>query len=150
MTAETDTDDDWDYPPGVGPHEGCELDLMLGGEKPLAMFSGAADTEYEFPDAQFAPHVRSGRIVQREYRYPLLIRGTTRPMRELYYALPGEEWRVFAMRALYARTKGKGRTDADTHEIGRLLGYSEVEVQAYLDHCDTVEEKFRQCGAARR
>ena len=54
-------------PEGIGPHEGRELELMLSGEKPLAMFSDVIASGFEWPDAEFQPHVSSGRLIKKEF-----------------------------------------------------------------------------------
>lgn len=123
-------------PPGVGPHEGRELDLMLSSAKPLAMFCdvGPAGSEgWDYPEARFAPHVAAGRLVMREVCQTLSDgRGN---VRHLYYALPTEAWRLDAAHALNEATFAPG--DPAAHEacarLGRLLGYRETEIRAFLD-----------------
>ena len=58
-------------PPGVGPHEGKELDLMLAGTKPLALFSDAVEGASSFPEADFVPHVAAGRADSGASRPPV-------------------------------------------------------------------------------
>jgi hypothetical protein len=117
-------------PPGIGPHEGRELDLMLRGEKPLAMFCDVVPSGYDWPDEAFAPHVAAGRIVSKEVLTPTPDGRHT--VRYLYYALPDEAWRIDAIHALVAT----GEQDADRTEtearIGRLLGYRDEDIQTFL------------------
>jgi hypothetical protein len=50
-------------------HTGRELELMLAGDKPLAMFCAEISElpeELFIPEAAFAVHVKSGRFVRRE------------------------------------------------------------------------------------
>src|SRR3546814_12082269 len=56
-------------PDGVGPHEGRELELMLAGGKPLAMFGDGVGSTHEFPEIDFAPFVAEGTFVRREVIY---------------------------------------------------------------------------------
>lgn len=125
--------DDPQLPPGIGPHEGRELELMLAGEKPLAMFSDV-DGWDGFPDADFAPHVAAGRIVMRETCRSDRMKGLA--IRSLYYALPDEEWRIERMMEIERgfRDGGIRNRPALETEIGRLLGYSEADIRAFLAH----------------
>ncbi|MBR9901947.1 MAG: hemin receptor [Rhodospirillales bacterium] len=125
-------DDDVELPPGIGPHNDRELELMLAGTKPMAMFSDAVHVSDYFPEADFAPHVETGRIVRVEEIIP-------RPphhMRYLLYALPGEEWRIeealVMVRNLCAGTVKDH--DADSARMGALLGYSDEEIEAFMLH----------------
>ena len=121
-----------DLPPEIGPHEGRELELMLAGEKPLAMFSDVVGSPYPWPDAAFAPHVASGALVMKEFH------STTRDgkhrLRHLYYALPQEEWRIARAHAYSMKSYDAPCREAeeDCIEMGRLLGYSEREVQFFV------------------
>lgn len=131
-------------PPGVGPHEGRELDLMLRGEKPLAMFCDIVPPGYDWPDAAFAPHVAAGRIIMKDLLTPTPDGRHT--VRHLYYALPDEAWRIDAIHALVATGGQDGNGNADRTEtearIGRLLGYREADIQAFLRWaaCHTAED----------
>ncbi|MEK9970832.1 MAG: hypothetical protein VW600_16970 [Ferrovibrio sp.] len=119
-------------PPGVGPHSLRELELMLAGSKPAAMFSEAVQFRDIIPEDDFAPHVAAGRIIKREYVWD--DRESGHSFIEVYYALPGEEWRIDALHELdlIARSKSRKWTDADDAATGHLLGYSEDEIAAFL------------------
>ncbi|MBP3127762.1 hypothetical protein [Thalassospira sp. ER-Se-21-Dark] len=123
-------DDEFELPPGIGPHNDRELELMLAGTKPMAMFSDAVHVSDYFPDADFAPHVAAGRIIRVEEIIP-------RPphdMRYLFFALPGEEWRIEGALGM-CRNLCAGNVadhDADSARIGELLGYSAEEITAFL------------------
>jgi hypothetical protein len=119
------------FPPGIGPHEGRELELMLAGEKPLAMFYDAVPATIDLPEADFAPHVTAGRIVMREEIYKAARTGNA--TRYVYYALPKEVWRIDALHAMQSGFyAGHPATDEDDIEIGRLLGYSEADIQCFI------------------
>lgn len=123
----------FDLPPGIGPHEGRELELMLSGRKPLAMFYDVIPASFELPEADFAPHVAAGRIVMREEIYTSASTGDL--SRYLYYALPAETWRIDVMHRLQAAFhQGRPTSEAIETQIGRLLGYNQADIQAFLQH----------------
>lgn len=127
------TDHDETPPPGVGPHELRELELMLAGEKPAAMFGEAIQFRDILPEDDFAPHVAAGRIIKREYYWDDLVNGHS--FVDIYYALPGEEWRIDALHELNLVTRNRLRswTEEDEFATGRLLGYSDADIQTFLD-----------------
>lgn len=104
---------------------------MLRGVKPLAVFG---DREHHFPDVVerylrlFDRNVLLGRLT----RFDRLqnIRAQFR-VHSVYFTLPGEEWRVDAHVALYARPKPWNQ--AYERELGRLLGYSDWENDVWED-----------------
>lgn len=121
-----------DIPKKIGPHEGRELELLLAGEKPLAMFSDIVPSPYKWPDAIFEPYVVSGALVKREYL-------TTLPdgyqVRHLFYALPEEAWRIeeaYILSLKQVDTRGDEAGECSAR-LGRLLGYSEDDVTAFLN-----------------
>lgn len=126
------TTDDAPVPDGIGPHEGRELELMLAGEKPLAMFGDAVGSPYEPPEADFAPHVSNGTIVRREATYrpapPAL------PCWFVYFSRADEGWRIDAMHEINERlfVRREPTTPEIERQIGRLLGYTETEIDRYL------------------
>ncbi|MEQ8392174.1 MAG: hypothetical protein RIB30_14380 [Thalassospira sp.] len=125
-------DDDFELPPGIGPHNDRELELMLAGTKPMALFSDAVHVSDYFPDADFAPHVETGKIIRVEEIIPDEPYG----IRYLFFALPGEEWRIeealILCRNLRARTVKDH--DADSARMGELLGYSREDIETFLAH----------------
>lgn len=126
-------DDLTDVPEGVGPHEGRELELMLSGAKPLSMFSDVVPPSFEWPEAEFDVHVEKGAIVKREYL------GKTRDekytIRYVYFALPGEEWRIDAAHEINVNPNAALPEAGvqDDIEIGRLLGYSDQQIRVFLE-----------------
>ena len=119
-------------PPDIGPHEDRELELMLPGTKPLAMFSEPVGSPHDFPEADFAPYVADGTLVRREMIYQS--EGPGLPGRIVYFALAGEEWRIEAMHRINERLFVHGEpTSLDTErQIGRLLGYSEADIEQFI------------------
>ena len=119
-------------PEGIGPHEGRELELMLAGTKPLAMFGDAVGSAQEVPEEDFAPYVAKGVIVRWEAVYRP--QGAGVPGRFVYFARAGEEWRIDAMHGINERlfAQGKLSNPEIEREIGRLLGYADSEIDQYL------------------
>lgn len=103
---------------------------MLAGTKPAAMFGEAVQFRDILPEDDFAPHVAAGRIVKREYYWS----NADHSFVEIYYALPDEEWRIDRLHDLHLVVRNKLRpwTADDERETGRLLGYTEAEVDAFL------------------
>ena len=119
---------------GIGPHELRELELMLAGRKPLAVFCDGVPASFELPEKDFAPHVASGRIIRREEIY--LDPRADYPGRFVYYALPEEAWRIEALHRINEAifTGRRKATEQNDIETGRLLGYAEEDIQRFLDH----------------
>ncbi len=126
------TQDNFEIPPGIGPHNDRELELMLLGTKPMAMFSDAVHVSNYFPDADFAPHVQAGTII----RVNEIIPAKPFDMRYLFFALPGEEWRIeeaLTMRKnLWAGTIEDHK--ANDKRMGELLGYKAGDIQTFLEY----------------
>ena len=83
-------------------HTNRELGMMLRGEKPLSVFAYAQN---QFPPTvvrylrMFDRHWAKNRLVRDEdVRPPEL--GLNYSLHTIYYALPGEEWRIAAMMEL--------------------------------------------------
>ncbi|MFO0992437.1 MAG: hypothetical protein U1E67_10950 [Hyphomicrobiales bacterium] len=106
-------------------HTGRELLLMLKRAKPLAAFSVAvADSNVEgiIPEDYFEPHVREGTIVKKEHIQKASVR-MPHPIRNVLYALPGEEWRFNAYIALWDLAAVHGWNAGFEKMEGYLLGY---------------------------
>lgn len=58
--------DNEELPPEIGPHNEQELDLLLAGEKPLAMFSDVVPASFDWGEKPFDPYVQAGRPVKHE------------------------------------------------------------------------------------
>lgn len=131
-------------PPEIGPHEGRELELMLSGVKPLAYFSELTRADFEWPDEEFEPYVRSGRILKREILHIETIRGVDEEIRSLYFALPGEEWRIDKAHANRMRGNEIGKeTEFDSREMGILLGYTDHEIDVYIAWRAAIKKAMR-------
>ena len=120
---------------GIGPHEGRELELMLAGKKPAAMFNEDLPEGFTMPDVLFAPYVESGRVITKE----IMISFSKHPqlaLRYFFFAIPGEEWRMDRLIEIHRliHEQGSPTTRELETEIGQLLGYQGRDIQAYLDH----------------
>jgi hypothetical protein len=109
-------------------HTNSELGLMLKGIKPLAVF---ADAYQAFPECVvrylrcFDRQVDQGHLRKSEFVEPLSLPHLphVRGIHQIYYTLPGHEWRVDAMLELMAR-EGPWSA-AREREQGHLLGYED-------------------------
>lgn len=104
------------------PHTGHELELMLAGKKPMAVFYRAVRENFDETGGQnFQKYVKCGDF-QKTIFY---ISSGTRPFKLVYstYTIKGEEWRA----QLYKEIKKIGQRiwckDLEIIE-GTLLGYS--------------------------
>ncbi len=122
----------------IGPHEGKELELMLAGEKSLAVFHDIVPAdglipEEIIPEQAFAPYVAAGRVV----RIVRDIRNVTSDdiNRYVCFVLPGEEWRaeMFLWVREGIRADKFPYDDACDTIIGRLLGYTEDDIQKFTN-----------------
>lgn len=124
--------------PDIGPHEDRELELMLAGQKPLAMFTEISPIESGLiPEADFAPHVSSGRFVMREVFEPTpdtpdFPKGLS--VRRVLYALPEHTWRIDAMLLTCRVAADLRRWDEGIERItGMLLGYEDRQIDAFVN-----------------
>jgi hypothetical protein len=115
-------------------HTNRELGLMLRGTKPLAMFMDGAR---HFPDCverylrMFDRHVATGRFAKRVQVIPNSVeRLAITEWHRIFYALPGEQWRIDAMIEL--RDRPGDWSEAREREEGRLLGYTEEQNDIWL------------------
>src|SRR5690606_30318844 len=85
--------------PMIGPHQGRELELMLAGQKHLALFYDTLTEPFEnneeiIPEAAFASYVASGAIRRFQKDIPHPKRNTL--ARYVCFTTPGNEWRAHA------------------------------------------------------
>jgi hypothetical protein len=121
-------------PPGIGPHNGRELEMMLQGEKPMALFSAEPGMDAEdIGDAHFKPYVAEGYILKFSHFDPAT------SIEERRYCLPTEEWRC-KLSLLISRMCRSGEafgvfTTDDLFRLeGTLLGYSKESIEAFVAH----------------
>ncbi len=128
-------------------HTNFELPLMLEGRKPLAIFGDGYPSEW-FDDylAPFEPFVQSGTIIRRVVDTPMPELKARRPdlegVRSVYFARPGEEWRIDKYIAAIKNRTGEW-TDALERLQGWLLGYEDWQNDWWIEHrskvCDGSE-----------
>jgi hypothetical protein len=113
-------------------HTNRELGLMLAGAKPLAMFSYIDGCEVDCVMRylrMFNRHVEAGRFTKHEKVSTLQQLGD-RPHHQIFYTLPGEEWRVDAMLDLLA-VPGAWSNERE-RRYGTLLGYEDWQNDVWL------------------
>jgi hypothetical protein len=119
-------------------HTNFELPLMLDGRKPLAVFGDAYPSDW-FDDylAPFELFVCSKTIVRRIIDEPVPKLKARHPaldgIRHVYFALPGEEWRIEAYIALMASERTVW-TDELERRSGELLGYTDWQNDWWLEN----------------
>lgn len=118
-------------------HTGRELQLMLKGRKPLAMFYAGTDElpgEELIPEDAFAPHVKAGRMSREEMDVQTTTpAGAPTVVKYVFYALRGQEWRMQLMSVMVqALCSGGGWNETCERVEGTLLGYTSEENDA---HC---------------
>jgi hypothetical protein len=125
--------------PLIGPHEGRELELMLAGEKPAAMFHeiiGHDEGLGLIPEKDFQPYVDQGVIVRCKKIYS----SGNRHIRQVFYALPDHVNNMDRLMDitdhLYdpQRDRSIPWPEALERETGKLLGYTDEAVEVFLKH----------------
>lgn len=117
-------EDDWGY----RLHDGRELAMMLEGKKPFGFVMLPRQTRDPRP-AIFERLANEGRI-------KLKVVNDTR-FTTFLLAASGEEWRWSAFALLQEVASKAGWTPAIERYLGRLLGYSDREVDIYLEKTST-------------
>jgi hypothetical protein len=120
----------------IGPHEGQELELLLNGNKPLAVFmdvvpeSGDID-ERIIPEKTFAPYVQSGRLI-RIARQMKDEDGSV--LQYVCFTPPDQIWRAKSYLWLHQliHTRQIEYTDQMDILFGRLLGYTKADIQDFI------------------
>lgn len=117
-------------------HTNRELELMLQGKKPMAVFSGVYPNRIGaalYADQPFEEYVAKG-VINRT----LKVRRVENPntaievyalMRD-YYTLPGEEWRIEEYEKLWDEPKWTFKKE---RREGELLGYSDDENDRHIE-----------------
>ncbi len=104
-----------DLPIGIAPHDGQELELMLRGEKRIAMLECVYD--------EFEPYLKNGllkHIAHNEYTHIIYI--------------PAYEREAIEFITLIDEARARGFVAELERKIGRALGYSEHDIEVYLRH----------------
>jgi hypothetical protein len=126
-------------PSMIGPHEGRELELMLSGQKKLAVFHdiiipGQNIPEGIIPEQAFFPYVQAGTIIRTEEK--ITNKKTGDIIQNVLFTLPGEEWRASTILWIKRDVFQNQKRFDEAYDIiiGRLLGYTEDEISAFLFH----------------
>ncbi|MAE51451.1 MAG: hypothetical protein CMH27_06550 [Micavibrio sp.] len=121
----------------IGPHEGRELDLMLAGEKSLAVFhdlyvDGDDIPEDIIPERAFAPYVAQGKIMRLETIVTNARNGDR--VKFVCFTLPGQEWRAQFYLWIEESVFSKELKYNPAHDeiVGKLLGYSNEDIRDFL------------------
>jgi len=123
-------------------HTGRELDLMLAGRKPLAMFYAELSELPEeglIPELAFAPYVESNRFLREasvvDGGYSEILKRPTK-VKYVYFASPEEAWRIRAtilLKAAFSEANCHWSEALERIEC-HLLGYSKEETDAWCAH----------------
>ena len=121
-------------------HTGSELELMLNGVKPLAVFSNSypgEPCEEVIPEIAFEPYVKSGRFEKREFirllnNPPSAMESRFKGYRHVLYVLPAESWRIDAYIEMDAQAEKLGWSEEFERRQGFLLGYEDWQTDAWL------------------
>ena len=109
-------------PEGVGPHEGREFDLMRAGQKDVAFF-----TDWDPPGLD---EILAEGFCLLKFR-ALVHEG--KPIFSHILFRPGFEQSAIRLKEM-VEEEGTGFVPEREHEIGRILGYTVEEVEAFLAH----------------
>ena len=122
--------------PLLGPHEGRELELMLKGEKPAAMFHYVVGKEEHIVEdvfTAFQPYVDNGSIIKKEISY-----ADKHSIRYVFYSLPTHTKNIDRLieikNHLYDSSRKENWPNELEKEIGQLLGYSNAAIKHYIEH----------------
>lgn len=111
----------------LGPHEGQELELLLSGEKPIALF-------YDLLPVEFLRHLEQGTLsmqskdIETSLPLPFSIM--------LIYkdaALADLNELMMCIETLFKETNFEKCIELE-RRVGQLLGYSEQDIEFYIQH----------------
>ena len=103
----------------LGPHQGREFEFLMSGKKKFAMpdLSTAEQDKDKYQDA-----VRKGKLIYTKWK------------NHHFFATPGNEWRIKKAIEIYQEVKrDRYMTDAHHTALGKLLGYSDEEIEAFVN-----------------
>jgi hypothetical protein len=121
-------------------HTGRELELMLEGRKPLAVFYAFADElpdEQLIPEERFSAYVSAGRFVRDEITLSdrQTKTGHPRELKYVFFAKHEEGWRIRALALVIRTYHHMGHTEEGIERVeSALLGYTEAEIDAWCNH----------------
>lgn len=119
----------------LGPHEGKELELMLRGEKQVALFNN----DLGIPKA-FLPYLEQGvlcvKTVQRNVNRVCFT--------DFIVYLPQSTALAEQMEVLLPASMAHGFDPKIEREIGQILGYAEQDIDYYIQHFQENLAKYRE------
>lgn len=131
----------------IGPHQGQELELMLQGKKPCAVFSDIIPEsgfiiEEIIPEKAFAPYVKSGQIIRFEDNHNT---HDGHIIKRVIFTLPNETWRADAILWAYnlRHLDINVPFDADDIIIGLLLDYETTDTEEFVQN---IQKKKTHCS----
>lgn len=113
--------------PSIGPHEGIELELMLDNKKKIALFY----SDYEIP-AEFNPYINNKKFLLKKMTTETRLKGVNIDFYIIYQSeceKDVDELIVFLKESILSN---EFNTNAERN-IGRLLGYSEHDIEFYIN-----------------
>jgi hypothetical protein len=121
-------------------HTGHELELMVTGMKPLAIFHDSYPgdpCEEIIPENAFKPYVEAGSFEQREFvelldRRPPATHRHVKGVRWVMYSTVEERWRIDAYIEMQAQSRVLGWSEAFERREGFLLGYEDWQTNAWI------------------
>jgi hypothetical protein len=116
-------------------HTGYELPLLLDGRKKLARMSEPYPPDRFLGEDRFDRWVTAGalhkEVVDERFDQP---HGAYLGVRTVYYTVPGEEWRIPAMKMILAASARTGGWNEYFERLeGMLFGYSDKENDWWID-----------------
>lgn len=122
-------------------HTNRELELMLAGTKPLAIFYdeiSVLPNEEVIPEERFRPYVEAGQFVRDEKIFggrfhPGL--GREAQIKYVLFARASEAWRIPAFILVHGVSMQAPRHTEEVERIeSALLGYTDEEIDAWCAH----------------
>jgi hypothetical protein len=123
-------------------HTTRELEFMLQRGKPLSHFCESYPPEPDesvIPRQAFAPYIANGTFEMRTF-VALSAQAVpseasrTRGTIHVFYAPPAEAWRIDAYIVMLDAAAKSGWSEGLEREQGRLLGYTEAQTDAHIQH----------------
>lgn len=121
----------------IGQHEGKELELILDGQKHLAIFHDIVPdhgqiAEKIIPDQAYAPYVVSGKFIRKQKDFTVKKSGDT--IRVVCFSTPDQTWRIDTVFWIKKQTYSGYLFphNADDIMLGKLLGYTEKDIEDFI------------------
>ncbi|MEO4209555.1 hemin receptor [Acinetobacter pittii] len=120
----------------LGPHEESELELLLSGEKPIALF-------YDLLPTEFLEHFEQGTLsmlskdieTSSPLPFSIMLIYKNAPLADLNEL-------VLCIEKSLKETQLEDRLELD-RRIGQLLGYSEQDIEFYIQHVSNFYARSR-------